>query len=136
MPEIARALGRSPATVSQTLREVAVQADNAEPLRVAIEQIRGGLADGAAVAGSMPALRPSVVHVLSGLRDARVAAGLTQQELAERVGVARETVARVEHGGRPARRETARRLARTLGMAMSELTEAPRARLPGAGGSS
>jgi len=56
-------------------------------------RIRQVLADDAATDPMVPSLRPPAVHVLSRLRDARVAACLTQQELADRAGVARETVA-------------------------------------------
>lgn len=49
------------------------------------------------------------------LRRARIDAGLTQQALADRVGVARPRIARWEAGGRVPKVETAVRLARELG---------------------
>lgn len=50
------------------------------------------------------------------LRDARKAQGLTQAELAERAGVARSWLARVEAGHRGAEFETLLRLLDALGM--------------------
>lgn len=60
--------------------------------------------------------RPSpgwMPHALPGLRRCRLAAGLSQHELAGRARVARETLCKIERG-RPATQETVRRLAAAL----------------------
>jgi len=134
VPEIARELGRSQGTVSQTLRDLTARLRTSEALQVAVHRIRQVLADDAAMDPVVPPLRPPAAHVLSRLRDMRVAAGLTQQELAERAGVARETLARLECGARAARRQTAVSLARALGLALVELTEPAQAHSPRADG--
>jgi transcriptional regulator with XRE-family HTH domain len=54
------------------------------------------------------------------LREERVRAALTQQELAERSGVARSTIARIETGDQ-ASIPTVRRLARALGLEPADL---------------
>jgi transcriptional regulator with XRE-family HTH domain len=51
----------------------------------------------------------------SAVRTCRVLTGLTQQALAQRAGVRRETVSRVERGASPQLR-TARALADALGL--------------------
>jgi putative transcriptional regulator len=55
------------------------------------------------------------------LRRLRGEAGLTQAELAERAGVGRVTVVRIENGKMYARTETLRRLARALGVTLADL---------------
>ncbi len=55
------------------------------------------------------------------LRRLREEAGLTQAELAQRAGVGRVTVARIENGRMYARTETLRRLARALGISLVDL---------------
>ncbi len=55
------------------------------------------------------------------LRQARLSAGLTQQALADRVGVVRPEIARWEAGGRVPRVDTAVRLARALDTTVEEL---------------
>ena len=63
----------------------------------------------------MPAaLEPSAIRVC------RVLTGVTQEALARRAGVRRETVSRVENGGEPQLR-TARRLADALGLQLELL---------------
>ena len=60
--------------------------------------------------------RPSPVWMprpLPELKRCRIAAGVTQEELAGRARVARETLCKIERG-RPATRETVRRLAAAL----------------------
>ncbi len=59
------------------------------------------------------------------LRQARVAAGLTQQALADRVGVVRPEIARWEAGGRLPRVDTAVRLALALDTTVEKLWPPP-----------
>jgi len=65
---------------------------------------------------------------MPGLRRARETALLTQAELAERAGVQRATVNRIETGATAARFATVRRLAEALGVPAADLlspTDAP-----------
>jgi transcriptional regulator with XRE-family HTH domain len=59
---------------------------------------------------------------LPGLKEARLRAALTQEELAARAGVARTTLARLETGA-PAAPATARKLAAALGVLPNALME-------------
>ncbi len=61
--------------------------------------------------------------MLPGLRTERVAAGLTQEELAEASGVHRDTIVKLEAGDRPARPPTIKKLAAALGVETRKLTE-------------
>ena len=58
---------------------------------------------------------------MPGLRRARETALLTQAELAERAGVQRATVNRIETGATAARFATVRRLAEALGVPAADL---------------
>ena len=58
---------------------------------------------------------------LPGLRRVREAALLTQAELAERVGVQRVTISRIETGATRARISTVRRIATALGVPAADL---------------
>ena len=62
---------------------------------------------------------------LPGLRTWRTVAGVTQEELARRAGLARETLIRIENQQRGARPQTIRRLADALLVAPSTLTGSP-----------
>lgn len=67
----------------------------------------------------LTSLDPSIVgHVprLTRLRDLRLRAALTQAELAERAGLARTTIVRLEAGDPNALPPTLRRLQRALGL--------------------
>lgn len=59
----------------------------------------------------------------SRLRSLRERAGLTQQQLAERVGMARPNLARLERGERAPSWETVLRLAEALGVSTEEFRE-------------
>lgn len=59
--------------------------------------------------------------VLGRLRDLRIRAGLTQIELADRAGVSRTTVIRLEQGDPNVRPPTLRKLARALHVKTNEL---------------
>jgi len=76
---------------------------------------------GAAGSGSD---QPSTRQALPGLASCRRRAGLSQDELARRAGLARETIIRLERG-RSAWAATVRRLARALGVLPGTLTAQP-----------
>jgi transcriptional regulator with XRE-family HTH domain len=58
------------------------------------------------------------------LRQLRLDAGLTQQELADRVGIGVEYVSRLENGHRGARWHTVMRLLRALDATLADLGDA------------
>src|SRR5215203_5774561 len=67
------------------------------------------------------------------LRELRARAALSQEDLAERSDVARATIADLEAGKRPARPSTLRKLAKGLGVEVTDLygeTEGPFAQAP------
>lgn len=57
----------------------------------------------------------------SPIRAARIAAGMTQQQLADALGIAQQSVARWEAGEREPRVSTLRRIAAVLGCDLSAL---------------
>lgn len=61
---------------------------------------------------------------LPGLWACRLAAGLTQQELAEQAGTGRSTVRSLEHSERRAHATTIRRLSEALGVSPVDLLTA------------
>ena len=67
--------------------------------------------------------------MLHGLKKARISKGLSQEELAEKSGVHRDTIHKLEAGQRPARPATIRRLADALAVRTEELTEEGRPRV-------
>jgi DNA-binding XRE family transcriptional regulator len=62
------------------------------------------------------------IVVLENLRNARERRAMSQLELAERAGVARQTLIRLERG-RPATPETHRKLAEALGLQPGQLID-------------
>jgi transcriptional regulator with XRE-family HTH domain len=62
--------------------------------------------------------------ILSCLKKHRILAGLTQEELAEKTGVHRDTIIRLEGGKQPPRPRTLKKLADVLGVSTQDLTEA------------
>jgi transcriptional regulator with XRE-family HTH domain len=66
--------------------------------------------------------RDTVQVVLPGLRTQRQTVALTQEQLADKAGVSRPTVTRLENGAR-ARITTVRKLADALGCEPRELME-------------
>jgi transcriptional regulator with XRE-family HTH domain len=67
------------------------------------------------------AARPRDVIGLPGLRPARVARGLTQEELTRRTRVNRSTISHLENGVRDAHFGTIRRLAAALDVPVAQL---------------
>jgi transcriptional regulator with XRE-family HTH domain len=65
---------------------------------------------------------PTVVHIGQKLKALRIEHALTQQELADRAGVTRTTVARLERNENEPHMTTARKLAEALGVHPRELT--------------
>ena len=63
--------------------------------------------------------------MLPGLKFARLASGLSQEELSERSGVHRDTIQKLETGQRPARPATIKGLAAALGFETEELSRTP-----------
>ena len=59
----------------------------------------------------------------SRIRSARRAAGLTQEQLAEKIGVSRQAVQAWEAKGQPPKFENLAPLAKALGVSLSQLTE-------------
>lgn len=64
---------------------------------------------------------PSIALVAAAIRDARVAAGLSQSELARRTGLDLRTITRVESIEREPSISTLVRIARGIGISVSEL---------------
>jgi transcriptional regulator with XRE-family HTH domain len=58
------------------------------------------------------------------LRERREAAGISQEQLADRAGLHRTYVSLIERGRRTASIEVVRKLAKALGASMTELIEA------------
>jgi transcriptional regulator with XRE-family HTH domain len=71
-------------------------------------------------------LSANLAHNLRRLREARA---VTQQELSERSGVPRPTLAHLESGSANPTLSVLARVAQTLGVAMEELVQAPNASL-------
>lgn len=59
--------------------------------------------------------------MLPGLKKYRILSGLTQGELAKRVGMHRVSINEIENGKRPARPRTLKKLADTLGVDTRDL---------------
>ncbi|MDQ6669965.1 MAG: helix-turn-helix transcriptional regulator [Chloroflexota bacterium] len=96
----------------------------AELLERARRRLRNGISSGKPYP-SLPSAA-GVVKLLPGLLACRVASGLKQPELAQRAGIARETVARLERLRRRARPETVERLAKALSVPARSLMTATR----------
>ena len=68
----------------------------------------------AAKDGSMPAIEFAIADIAREVVRRRIAAGMTQQELAKRVGVRPETISRLESAKHLPRIETMERIDRVL----------------------
>ena len=102
----------------------------AESATVALSSGRELTLRASAVSGASPSIRPSApgmngnsgaipidgVRLGARLRELRVAAGLTQAELARRTGIHRPNIARVEAGRHTPSLETLARLAQAIGV--------------------
>ena len=112
--EVARLIGRGTATVITLTRDVAE--DVRGGTRSVIERARAILRDGRVTAKvqTRPVSPRSLGGYLVGLAAAREAAGLNKKELAQRAGLSRETVSRIERLKRPAEPATVRALASAL----------------------
>ncbi len=62
-----------------------------------------------------------VVHIGARLRNRRLRAGLTQQELADKAGTTQTTVARIERDAVEPEVTTIRKLSRALGVTPADL---------------
>jgi len=139
--ETARILHRTTTTVSRLTADVERVLGSSDPRAVLLERARRLFRNGLSSGKQYPPLGPgtTATKLLPGLLAARLAAELTQPELAARAGIARETLARLERLRRRAQPETAERLANALGvqpasltMATEELPAMPRRARPGA----
>jgi transcriptional regulator with XRE-family HTH domain len=65
----------------------------------------------------------AVVYIGKNLKDARFRAGLTQQELADKAGTTQTTVARIERDAVEPEVTTVRKLAKALGVTISDLLD-------------
>lgn len=63
--------------------------------------------------------------IAQNMRAARERAGLRQEDLAERTGIARPNIARLERGAHLPAFSTLRRVAQALGIELAELVRAP-----------
>lgn len=90
---------------------------------IAAELAQGRLASARATSGTMPAALGDVDGVRLGqrLRALRLAAGLTQAELARRTGIHRPNIARVEAGRHTPSLETLARLAAAIGVSTTRV---------------
>ena len=112
--EVAWLVGRGTATVITLTRETAE--DVRDTTRSVIERTRAILREGRATAEVQTrSVSPrSLGGYLVGLTAVREAAGLNKKELAQRAGLTRETVSRIETLKRPAEPATVRALAAAL----------------------
>ncbi len=135
LKQVAPFLGRSDQTVCDFSRKARVALDNGGDIAELIDKARHVLDDGlhhvptdtAEQHARLAALRRQPkprAFAVPHLRAWRVRTGLDQAQLAERAGIARETIARVENG-RPARLDSILQLADALMLAPSELTGSP-----------
>jgi DNA-binding XRE family transcriptional regulator len=125
--EVGRLLGRGSAAVIKQARTVA--RDGRGTYRAHVDRARAMLGAGrqAAALRTRPASPRSLGGYLVGLAAARGAAGLNKKKLAERAGITRETVSRLESLRRPAEPATVRALAAALHVAPINLVRPPEA---------
>lgn len=69
-------------------------------------------------------------HLGTNVRRLRLARGWTQQDLADHAEVSQQLVSAIEGGGRTGRVETLMKLAGALGVALGDLTAAPKGVAP------
>jgi DNA-binding XRE family transcriptional regulator len=121
--EVGRLLGRGSATVITQARAVA--RDPRGTYQAHVERARAILEEGrhGAATRTRRVSPRSLGGYLVGLTAAREAAGLSKKDLAERAGLARETVSRLDLLKRPAEPATARALAAALQVGPIALVE-------------
>lgn len=73
--------------------------------------------------------KPIAATFGSVLRERREAAGISQEELADRAGLHRTYVSLIERGKRTASIEVVRRVASALGVSMADLIDATEKRI-------
>jgi len=129
--DTARSLHRKRGTVRELTGSLDRVIGSADPRAQLLERARRLLKNGISGGKPYPPLAPGpgAARLLPGLLAWRMAAGLTQPELADRAGMARETVARLERLRRRARAESVEMLAHALGVPAHSLT-APTEDLP------
>ena len=122
--DVARVVHRKTGTVTQLIRSVDQAIGSAEPQAELLNAARRLLRNGISTGRQYPPLPygTAAVRLLPGLLACRLAVGLTQAELAERAGITRETLARLERLRRRARPETVDTLAEALGEPSASLT--------------
>ena len=124
VPDIARIIHREADTVTQLIKRVDQVIGSAEPQAELLNAARKLLRNGISTGRRYPPLPygTTAVRLLPGLLACRLSMGFTQAELAERAGIARETLARLERLRRQAKQETLEVLAQALGQPAASLT--------------
>jgi len=124
--DTARILHRKTPTVSRLTADVERVLGSSDPRALLLERARRLFRNGLSSGKQYPPLGPEITATrrLPGLLAARLAAELTQLELAARARIARETLARLERLRRRAQPETVERLANALGVQPASLTTA------------
>jgi plasmid maintenance system antidote protein VapI len=122
--EAARVLHRDRSTVCRLVASVANLAGTDDPRMRLVERARVQFRNGSNSGKHymQPPPGRSDVRFLPGLLAYRLAAGLSQPEVAKRAGIARETLARLERLQRGARAETVEALARAFDVSPGSLT--------------
>lgn len=64
-----------------------------------------------------------MADIPNNIRNARLAAGLTQKELAERIGESQQHLDKIEHGQRVVSLPTAIRIAKVIGISLDDLAK-------------
>jgi len=127
--DTARILHRKTPTVSRLTADVERVLGSTDPRALLLQRARRLFRNGLSSGKQYPPLGPgttgtTATKLLPGLLGYRLAAELTQPELAAHAGIARETLARLERLRRSARPETVERLANALGVQPASLTTA------------
>jgi chromosomal replication initiation ATPase DnaA len=124
--DTARVLHRKRPTLKQLIVGVEQVMGSSDPRAQLLERTRRLFKNGFSSGKTYPPLPvgTAVAILLPGLLACRLAAGLTQPQLAQRAGIARETLARLERLRRRARPETVDALAQALEVSRQSLTAA------------
>jgi DNA-binding XRE family transcriptional regulator len=124
--DTARVLHRKTATVRSLIASVEEVLDTEHPRAKLLDRTRRLFKNGLSSGKLYPPApqRARSAKLLPGLLACQLVADLTQPELADRAGIARETLARLERLRRRAQAETVEALARALGVPAQKLTTA------------